>query len=176
MVAGLHLSNFQIMVSRSGNTAVLISGPKLYFDLLSNAFPNFRFSPVWPDQFNRYDWGVYINNIGEKEREDVKMLLELFQNTVCIDDSLSQTFALSYHYLPGYNTGRTEIGELVYQAKYQRNVAMANQLASEFCNFISCHPTYRASQLIIATPPSDPNKPFDLPKFIVDISVKSSKC
>jgi predicted amidophosphoribosyltransferase len=168
MTSRVRLSNYHIQVSNNGNTVILVSGSKLYYDLLADAFPDFRFSPAWPDQFNRYDWGFYINNIGDSERAQVRLLLELFQTTVCIDDRVPPTFALDYHYLPSYNAGRTEIGELVYQSKYQRNLSMAQQLASKFENFVACHLAYRKSDLLIATPPSNPKKPFDLPTFIVE--------
>jgi hypothetical protein len=34
--------------------------------------------------------------------------------------------------------------------------------------FICAHPTYRDADLMVAVSPSNPNKPFDLPTYLVE--------
>lgn len=148
------IEDYAVWVHQNGNTVVLISGNRVFYEILRDSFPAFHFSPAWPDQFGRYDWGAYINNIGESERDAVRKLLDLLQTTVCIDDALNQTFALDYHMRPFQ--GRTEMAEIVYNAKYQQNRDAEISLVNHFESFINCHPSYARSDLIIAVPPSKP--------------------
>lgn len=153
-------------------TLILMRGECLqrYYEIIREAFPNCSFSKLFEDKFRPDYWCTYARNLDNEGIEDVKCLLELFTNTVFIDDALSQTFALDYHMQPG--EGRTEIGQLVYQSKpYNRPVTdqhkqSALDLAGYFEEFIRQHPTYLSADFIISVP-SNKRKPFDLPNFIV---------
>src|SRR5690606_15648860 len=126
------------------------------------------------DKKNRYTWGTYIYDISDEDRIKVEKLLEMFTKAVCIDDALSQTFALSYHMQSTFEgTGRTVIGNLVYRAKpYHRqpsdkHLASAIKLAEHLESFILTHPSYLRSDYLVAVP-CNPNKTFDLPTFLVN--------
>lgn len=168
------LVGYEVKDAGSGNAVVLISGSRLYYDIIRRAFNNYHFSRAFDDNRNRYTWGAYIYDIDETNRERVIALLELFKKTVCIEDALTQTFALSYHSQSTFQgIGRTEIGELVYRAKpyhrppSERQKQMAFKLVELFEQFIRCHPSYLRSDFLIAVP-SYPEKPFDLPTFLVE--------
>jgi predicted amidophosphoribosyltransferase len=159
------LSSFDIRVSGE-NTVVLVSGPGKYYDIIRDAFPEYRFSRRWSDNYGKFKWGTYVYEIRESDRQKIKALLELCQNTICINDVLKQSFSLSYHGRPSYaGGGRTEIGELLYQAKYQQDKSKALQLVDHLKKFILCHPSYQRTELIMAVPFYG-QKTFDLPTFL----------
>jgi hypothetical protein len=166
------LLKYEVKDAGGGNIVILVSGPRNYYSILRHAFNNHHFSRAFDDRKNRYTWGAYINDIQMEDRLKVMKLLELLTKSVCIDDALSQTFALSYHYKSTFEgTGRTDIGKLVYSAKpYHRptspkQMASAVALADHLEQFILSHPSYMRSDFLIAVP-SSPNKSFDLPTFL----------
>ena len=59
----------------------------------------------------------------------------------------------------------------VYAAKPYRpgtgSASKADELADLMRVFIESHPTYAAADVLVAVPPSNPNKPFDLPAHLV---------
>lgn len=168
------LASFRTWVTPQGNTGILFSNSRKYYDILRDAFINCRFGPLWSDQRGMFDWGVHLNGANEEERQAVISLLELFRRTVCIDDALDQTFALDMHSYPSAEGGgRTPIGELVYQAKpYNRppneqNTLHAMKLAAHFTEFIACHPSYARADFLIPVPFFG-QKAFDLPTFLAN--------
>jgi hypothetical protein len=106
-------------VTSKENTGILFSSPTKYYAILRDAFPSFNFGPAWPDRNKKFKWGVFINGINEHQRTEIESFLGLLQRTICIDDSLNQTFALDTHFsLSEEHPGeRTLIGDLVYKAK-----------------------------------------------------------
>ncbi|GIL12682.1 MAG: hypothetical protein BroJett038_14020 [Chloroflexota bacterium] len=174
VVDHFQLVGYEVNDARAGNAVVLVSGTKRYYAILRHAFSEYHFSRAFDDNRNRYDWGTYIYDIDEENRQRDIDLLELFKNTVFIDDALNQTFALSYHSQSTFQgIGRTETGELVYQAKpYHRSPSekqrqAAARLVELYEQFIRCHPSYLRSDFLIAVPPHG-QKPFDLPTFLVE--------
>jgi len=51
----------------------------------------------------------------------------------------------------------------------------AEKLADHMKRFIQRHTTYAGADLIVAVPPSNPNKPFDLPTYLVETITRSTK-
>lgn len=145
------LSRYETQDAGNNNILVLVSGNWVYYRILTDAFQEYRFSRGFEDRRVRYDWGTYIYNIGPEDRNRVQKLLDLFTGVVCIQDSLNQSFALSYHmqYVGGQLV-RTEIGELVYNAKpYNRsptpqNKERATTLADHLAQFINLSSFLRA--------------------------------
>jgi translation initiation factor 1 (eIF-1/SUI1) len=167
-MAHFQLTDFAIWSKSNGNTVVLVSKHKRYLELLIESFPSMNFSHIWEDVFNKYDWGVFINQINDDQRERVKKLLELFQSVVCIEDVLSQSFALAYHMKPDYyEGGRSDIGELVFHAKYRNNQQYALELVNKFQNFIQCHPNYQKSNFLIYVPYYG-SRSFSLPQYLAE--------
>jgi hypothetical protein len=160
----------KLKVKRKRNSA---EGNSLkYYAILRSAFPHLHFSAAWEDRYEDFDWGVFINDISKEDESKVRILLQLFQETVCLDDSLMQSFALDHHFAP---VGRSEIGEKVYQAKYQspknddvQNFTQcANDSAQMMYDFIATHPVYGQADMIMSVPPTRQRKIFDLPAFLV---------
>lgn len=168
------LSRFRIKSKDNNNVLVLFSGDLAYYEMLVDAFRQHRFSISFPDKYDGYEWAAFLYDVGEQDVLRVRMLLNLFRKCVHIQDALSQTFALDYHWDSEFG-GRTEIGEMVYKAKpYRRSVTdkhktAATELAAHLQEFMECHPSYRHSEYIIPVPSSKPGKGFHLPDYIVNI-------
>lgn len=150
----------------------MVNAPEIYKSIFKKAFPNLHFTTSFADNKSRtYVWGVYIKQVEANEEVNLRAFCELLSNnTVLIDDDLDECFALSQHWL----FGRTRVGQLVYDAKsynksgHPGNPKKAQELANVMIQFIQQHPSYLEAELIIAVPPSNPNKTFDLPTYLVE--------
>jgi len=174
------IQDFKTRYRAGEQMIILVSGSKeLYPAILRDAFHDHFFSRVFDDQYDSYDWGMFIHDVPPEEElaftKQIQSLLSLLQKAVCIDDNLSQTFALDYHRLPEYEGyRRTEIAELVYSAKPYNNVPTdshrnsADRLAEYFVDFIMHHPSYSRAEYMIAPPFFGADKPFDLPNYLVE--------
>ncbi len=169
------LTRFELKDAGNNNAVVLITGPLRYKAILQRAFSQFYFSRTFEDRFGRFEWGTYIYNIDDTDRERVKTLLQMLQDVVCIEDDLTETFALGYHtqMAPAGSYARTALGSLVYRAKpyrgdwtLQRKQA-ADEIVTKMAQFIETHPTYARAGIIAAVPPSKPDKP-NLPIYLVE--------
>jgi predicted amidophosphoribosyltransferase len=156
MLLQCRLNQYKTWVNPQGNTVLLVKGEAVYYNLVRSAFPGFHFSPRWPDQYSGFDWGVFINDFPQDKLQTLRDLLELFQTVICIDDALNQTFALDFHTLPFQ--GRTAVGQVVYEAKYQKDTDAAAELVQRLTDFIKRHPAYHTADMLIAVPPSHPGK------------------
>lgn len=172
------LTDFEMQKTPEGRLLVLIRGTPNYKPILAYAFPNLRMSRSFEDKFSRYEWGTYIDTrvADDSIYTQIERLLNLLCTHIYIQDDLTETFALDYHTkLSSNGYSRTEIGELVYQAKpYNRpqnptNIDNAKKLSQFFIEFIQTHPSYYRAELILATPPSNATKLFNLPNYLVDI-------
>lgn len=149
---------------------ITIRGDDAYYPVLQDAFRQFRFTNVFPDRLRQEYWAFYVHNIGTEEAQPLIKLLQLLKEVVFIEDALDQTFALDYHWLPGYDAGRTEIGTLVHHSKPYKNPVNethkqnARALATQFAEFIQAHPSYQQADYIVSV--SSKGKSFDLPFFI----------
>lgn len=167
----------------SEDLLLMVNGSTTYRAILSQKFPYLRFSRTFEDRNGEYDWGIYIKNADNEEAELIDNFCKFLQDVVFIDDDLDQSFALSFHTTPldegGYE--RTFIGQLVREAKpYDRgwhsgNRSKAEKLASWMIEFIQIHSAYRQAELLVAVPPSNPNKPFDLPSYLVEVISESTQ-
>ncbi len=119
---------------------------------------------------------------GLRARSSLNEFCTLLQHALFIEDELDEDFALSFHtqLSPGGGYKRTQIGQLVYQAKPYNltsnpgSLDKARELATTMAHFVQSHPTYRRADLVAAVPPSNPNKPFDLPTYMVQEIVKTT--
>jgi len=169
------LTRFEIKDAGNNNIVVLVTGPLRYKAILQRAFGQHYFSRTFEDRFGRYEWGTYIYNIDPAERARVEALLKVFQEAVCIEDDLTETFALGYHtqMSPAGSYARTELGSWVYQAKPYRGdftparKKAADQIVDQMMQFIQAHPTYARAGVIVAAPPSMSNRP-NLPVYLVE--------
>jgi predicted amidophosphoribosyltransferase len=171
------LERNHLQQNANGQLRLLVQGSRTYKDILSLAFPSSPMTSFTP-QFGAFTWGAFISDLGN-QRPQLEMLLKLLEKHLLIEDDLTHTFALDLHTAKSAagRYSRTEIGELVYQAKYTYKTdpaAMAvaatakNELGRAFCDFVQSHPTYQNVDTVLSVPPSNPNKPFDLPKFLAE--------
>jgi predicted amidophosphoribosyltransferase len=169
------LSKYEVQDAGGRQVVVLVTGNREYKRILARAFPTHFMSRTFEDRLARYDWGTYIHNVEVETRNELTTLLDLCTKHILLDDDLTECFALDYHttFDPAGGYPRTKMGSLVYQAKpYRRtpssnNIAATDQLARLMVSFIQNHPTYRRSEIVVAAPPSRPDKPFDVPGEIV---------
>jgi hypothetical protein len=168
------LIRFELKDAGNNNAVVLITGSLRYKAILQRAFSQFYFSRTFEDRFGRFEWGTYIYSIGHPERAQVEMLLQTFQEVVCIEDDLTETFALGYHTQmdPG-GYARTALGSLVYQAKPYRGdwtrqrAQAADEIVTQMVQFMQIHPTYARAGVVAAVPPSRPGGP-NLPVYLAE--------
>ena len=109
---------------------------------------------------------------------DLGRFLEALKKHITIQDALDESHSLSLHRLPPPSGRtawrRTRLGALLYRAKdYDRkrpvrSTGAANTLAGELESFILRHPRYRAAEVIITAPSSDPTRGADLPACLGD--------
>ena len=154
---------------KSNQFLVLVRGSRYYSKILATAFADKSMSSSFRDNSDMYDWGLFLRNVKKREIDVVKDFLALLHEVVCLQDDLTQCYALAYH---KHQLGRTEIGDLVHAAKpYSRPVTQQHKehgavLSKHFIDFIQRHPTYRTADLLMSVP-AIANKKFDLPSFIV---------
>lgn len=167
------ISRFRIRLDGDSQLLIMVSGERAYYRILRDAYYQNSFSRLFDDQYKNYDWGAFAYNIDSATKIATENLLNLFTQVVCIDDALSQTFALSYHSRPFYEGGgRTPLGQLVYEAKpYKRivndeNLVAATELAQRLITFVNLHPSYRRADYLVSMPAYDKN--FDLPAYLVE--------
>jgi len=169
------LTRFEIKDAGDNNVVVLVTGPLRYKAILQRAFNQHYFSRTFEDRFGRYEWGTYIYGIGSSERAQVETLLRMFQEVVCIEDDLTETFALDYHtqMAPTGGYARTSLGASVYRAKPYRGDftparrQVAEEIVERMTQFIQVHPTYARAEIAAAAPPSVPGRP-NLPVYLVE--------
>src|SRR5690349_371249 len=147
------LTKFDLSEKSGGDALVLVSGSRRYYDALRSAFRQHRFSRLFEDKYERFDWGTFVYNADKETCTQISNLLELFKTVVFLDDALTQTFALDYHY-------KTQMGKLVYAAKlYPTTTTPVEILKSNALllvdlleNFMRTHLSYLNSDFIVPVP------------------------
>jgi hypothetical protein len=112
----------------------------------------------------------------DEQQAAIKALLSALTAVLFLKDGLDECFALSLHMVLSEDGGfvRTPVAQMVREAKpYDTgwnagSKEKAAKLAAMLTDFIRVHPTYSRVALVAAVPASNPNKPFDLPTFLVE--------
>lgn len=123
----------------------------------------------WKSRFS-----IPVETTGEAE---IHGLLRILKWTVTISDDADESHAVELHNLPHPsndpskpNWKRTRIGKLTHEAKsynpFTGDKKKAFQLAKEIESWIYYHPGYRTANTIVAAPPGNRSKRYDLPEFI----------
>ena len=161
---------------QTSDLLLMVTGPTRYKSVLNQAFPALSFSRSFPDRFGHFDWGTYVKQSNPPLEAELRAFCLLLQQTIFIEDDLDECFALSFHTQTSVSGGyeRSRFGQLVREAKpYDRGGSPGNrdkaiELANHLAEFISRHPTYRRAECLVAVPPSNPAKAFDLPMVLVE--------
>lgn len=156
-------------------TMILVKGTEDYFTILKRAFPSLGFDGPFPNDTADFDWFLICYTTAEQQAA-IKSLLNALTTTLFLKDELDECFALSLHMVLTEQGGfvRTPLAQMVREAKpYDTgwnagSKEKAAKLANMLSDFIRVHPTYSRARLVGAVPPSNPNKPFDLPAFLVE--------
>lgn len=114
--------------------------------------------------------------------DSVKGFLKTVGSYVALRDCLALSFALDYDRIKGNpNNPQTAIGRLRSRAKpYQRDTSRAtydaaNEMVSHCMDFIREMTCYQDTTCVVAVPPSDPTKPFNLPRYLASEIGKALK-
>ncbi len=177
------LGNFNLDRNpHSGDLLLMVDGATVYKSILSRAFPSLYFSRTFEDRYGKFSWGAYIKGVDEDDVVEIANFCNFLREAIYIDDDLDESFALSYHTKTSPTGGyeRTSVGQLMRDAKpYNQgwnagSKSKAGELAQLMLKFIQAHPTYANADLLAAIPPSNPNKPFDLPTYLVETIAQST--
>jgi hypothetical protein len=156
-------------------TMILVKGTEDYAAIIERAFPDLAFDGPYPNDTADFDWFL-ICHATDEQQAAIKALLGALAAALFLKDGLDECFALSLHMVLTEDGGfvRTPIAQLVREAKpYDTgwnpgSKEKATKLAALLTDFIRIHPTYSRVPFVAAVPASNPNKPFDLPTFLVE--------
>lgn len=89
--------------------------------------------------------------------EQVKDFLLLLARSLTIEDSLDESHSLGYHQDEDETGGlvRSNLGTLVYHAKYRHRVDERERIRHALCSFIRGHPRYRRADAVAAILPHE---------------------
>jgi hypothetical protein len=165
------LDDFEVTELAPGVRLVLLTGDDRYKQVLRRAFPECGFSRSFPDRYDRYQWGTYVRGLADQAV--LERLLFLLTQHLCVFDDFDECFVLGRHgeWDPAARDYvHTELGRILRRAKPygpgDGDRRAADQLAERLAAFVEAHPTYARADAIVPVPPSNPNKPFDLPTYL----------
>jgi hypothetical protein len=118
---------------------------------------------------------TFLKNVSDSDIEAVQDWLKTIEGYVALRDCLAISFAIDYDRVGGSpDNERTHIGNLRARAKTYGKPATKDTYAAADGLIESCLQTlsnltcYDSATCIVAIPPSDPEKPFDLPQHLAD--------
>lgn len=167
------LEAFDVQTGARAGHLILVTGDPRYKTILRDTFPECGFTHSFPDSRGEYDWGTYIHEL--PDRTVLERFLSLLTRRPCIFDDLDQCFVLGRHGKWDSSAGayvRTKLGELLNRAKPygpgDGDRKAAAVLAERLASFIEDHPAYARAEAIVPVPPSNPDKPYDLPTYLAE--------
>jgi hypothetical protein len=166
----------------SSDLLLMVKGPAIFKTIFNRAYPHLFFSRTFEDRYGQFSWGSYIKGADEATELEIRQFCEFLQTILLIEDDLTESYALGLHGQTSPTGGyeRTALGTLMREAKpYDQgwnagSHQKAEELATRLVQFIQQHPTYHRAEIVVAVPPSNPNKPFDLPTFLVQYIVEQT--
>jgi len=116
---------------------------------------------------------TFLKNVTDEDIDNVQKWLKMIEPYIAIRDCLALSFALDYDREGGNPANpRTPIGSLREQAKtYGKSptddtYAAACELIQACLQALRKLTCYNSATCVTAMPPSDPAKPFDLPRYL----------
>ncbi len=127
---------------------------------------------------------LYLQGFGPDDElpDEVTAWVQNVGKYVAMKDFLALSFALDYERQAGNpNRPQTEVGALRAQAKpyggqadTKQTTAAADELVERCLAFLAEMTCYKSANCIVAMPPSDPTKKYNLPRYLAaQISAKS---
>lgn len=180
---------FQIVTVPGVGLSLRVQGSTEWIRVIRRALPQLPKSVAPAFAEGPQQWRMSLPTANAADIEQLSGLLRLLQSVVFLKNDLDECVSLAWHServgtpangQPIY--GRTPLGELVHAAKpYNRDfqagdLRRAAQLAAHLTTFINSHPTYSRADAVVPVPPSNLNKPFDLPrKMAQEVSQATGK-
>lgn len=148
--------------------------------IVTAAFPGSRIESIsreWKMLETSYE--AVIELPGSVRCLELRKLLSILRWTVTISDSADESHAIYLHNLPHPTEDpyevvwkHTKVGKLVNRAKsysaFSGSRKAALELADKVEYWLTRHIRYASADLIIPAPPGNPDKAFDLPRFVAD--------
>lgn len=142
------------------------------------AFPQICFQFLKTSGAPNYSWCAQIQGADKREIDSLEQCLHLFHRTLWIDTTLDECYALGWHSKVG-GIGKpalTTLGQWIHMAKAYGSDAdssgsetVAGLIAEQMVEFMRRHPGYRRCDGLVSVLPSNPDKAFDLPRFLAKI-------
>lgn len=126
---------------------------------------------------DQYSCGYFMYIKDEDELKKIVDWVEKQGGLVYLNDHLSLSIALGFNFYKDENGKRvrTDLGELEYSAKYQKNEESIERIVEKIIETIDFISFYKEADFVCAVP-AFPSKHFDLPREIVSrVSQKISK-
>lgn len=141
-----------------------------------NAFSSMCETSAYPHHAASGKLCLYLQGFGPDDEPpgEVATWVENVGKYVAMKDFLALSFALDYEREAGNpNRPQTEIGALRAQAKpyggqaaTKQTTAAADQLVERCLVFLAEMTCYKSANCIVAMPPSDPTKKYNLPRYL----------
>nr|HDM60010.1 ComF family protein [Bacillota bacterium] len=167
------LNWYELEESDSGDWLVKFPLGDVYSELVDHAFPNLTHIG-WRPSTKSVNY-TYIKGATSQEIEELGKYLQLLKHILVLrlnknlenyfKDELDQCFALDFN-LEDSET-YTDVGQLEYEAKYNRDQQCANKLAKRLAGVCASHPNLNEVDCIAAVP-GNPGKEFHLPDLLVE--------
>jgi phosphoribosylpyrophosphate synthetase len=127
---------------------------------------------IHPDRSGKASCFTYLK-CPEEQLEAARRWIDSFASYIAIRDCMTLSFALDFDRKDGApDEPQTRIGQLRSRAKpygrptTARTYAAADQLVEQCLEFLKEVPCYSQAGAVVAVPPSNPGKPFDLPAYL----------
>ena len=118
---------------------------------------------------------TFLREADDKSLEQVREWLSAVGGYVALRDCLSQSFALDYDRIDGNpDNAQTVVGALRTRAKPYNaeptddTYKAADKLAGACSGFLDTVESYHDVDVVVAMPPSRPDKSFDLPRYLAE--------
>ena len=146
-----------------------LRGQPCHKDALQLAFPEAVQGETEPTEKPYVTrWTLDAGRVPARDRERIEPLLTAMHSVLCCSTSLDAYFALDWYKAHDEATAQwhnSELGEMVYQAKYHGRRDLVATLAARLSMLIRVHPLYSRARLVAAVP-CLPSKQYDLPRHV----------
>ncbi len=146
-----------------------LRGQPCHKDALQLAFPEAVQGETEPTEKPYVTrWTLDAGQVPARDRERIEPLLTVMHSVLCCSTSLDAYFALDWYKAHDEATAQwhnSEVGEMVYQAKYHGRRDLVATLAARLSMLIRVHPLYSRARLVAAVP-CLPSKQYDLPRHL----------
>lgn len=146
-----------------------LRGQPCHRDALQLAFPNAVQGETEPTEKPYVTcWTLDAGRVPAGDRDRIEPLLTAMRSVLCCSTSLDAYFALDWYKVHDEATAQwhnSEVGEMVYQAKYNGRRDLVAALAARLSELIRVHPLYSSARLVAAVP-CLPSKQYDLPRHL----------